>query len=57
MPRLSVDTDLTYLPIEDRETSLRRISDVLQRIKANIEKVIKGVRITPRLDAGKLHVS
>ena len=57
MPRLSVDIDLTYLPIEERETSLRNIADALQRIKANIEKVIPGVRITPRLDAGKLQVS
>jgi predicted nucleotidyltransferase component of viral defense system len=57
MPRLSVDIDLTYLPIEERETSLRNIADALQRIKVNIEKVIPGVRITPRLDAGKLQVS
>jgi len=57
MPRLSVDIDLTYLPIEDRENSLRNIADALQRIKANIEKVIPGVRITPRLDTGKLQVS
>jgi len=57
MPRLSVDIDLTYLPIEERETSLRNIADALQRIKANIEKVIPGVRITPRFDAGKLQVS
>jgi predicted nucleotidyltransferase component of viral defense system len=57
MPRLSVDIDLTYLPIEERETSLRNIADALERIKANIEKVIPGVRITPRLDAGKLQVS
>jgi predicted nucleotidyltransferase component of viral defense system len=56
MPRLSVDIDLTYLPIEDRETSLRNIAVALQRIKANIEKVIPGVRITPRFDAGKLQV-
>jgi hypothetical protein len=26
MPRLSVDIDLTYLPIEDRETSLKHIA-------------------------------
>lgn len=36
MPRLSVDIDLTCLPIEERETSLRNIADALQRIKANI---------------------
>lgn len=57
MPRLSVDIDLTYVPIEDRETSLKNIADALQRIKANIERVVSGVRITPRLDAGKLQVS
>lgn len=57
MPRLSVDIDLTYVPIEDRETSLKNIADALQRIKANIERVVSSTRITPRLDAGKLQVS
>lgn len=57
MPRLSVDIDLTYLPIEDRDTSLKNIAEALQRIKLNTEKVIPGVKITPRLDAGKLQVS
>jgi predicted nucleotidyltransferase component of viral defense system len=32
MPRLSVDIDLVYLPVEDRETSLRNIDDALNRI-------------------------
>ena len=32
MPRLSVDIDLTYLPIEDRETSLKQTTAALQRI-------------------------
>jgi hypothetical protein len=53
MPRLSVDIDLTYLPIEDRETSLEQIAEALERIKRNIEKVVPGVRVTPRLDTGK----
>jgi predicted nucleotidyltransferase component of viral defense system len=57
MPRLSVDIDLTYLPIEDRETSLNSIAEALHRIKTNIERVIPGVRITPRLEAGKLQIS
>lgn len=57
MPRLSVDIDLTYLPIEDRETSLKNIAESLGRIKSNIEKVVPGVRIVPRLDAGKLQIS
>lgn len=57
MPRLSVDIDLTYLPIEDRETSLKNITEALNRIKLSIEKVIPGVRITPRFEAGKLQIS
>ena len=32
MPRLSVDIDLTYLPLEDRITSLRHIDEALDRI-------------------------
>jgi len=57
MPRLSVDIDLTYLSIEDRETSLKYIAEALERIKANIEKAIPGARITPRLNVGKLLIS
>jgi len=57
MPRLSVDIDLTYLPIEDRETSLKNIAEALQRTKTNIERVIPGVRITPRFEVGKLQIS
>ena len=37
MPRLSVDIDLTYVPIEDRKTSYKNISRALARIKVNIE--------------------
>jgi predicted nucleotidyltransferase component of viral defense system len=57
MPRLSVDIDLTYLPIENREPSLKNIAEALQRIKANIERIVSGARITPRFDAGKLQIS
>ncbi len=57
MPRLSVDIDLTYLPIEDREASLKHIAEALARIKTNIEKVVPGARITPRLSNGKLQIS
>jgi predicted nucleotidyltransferase component of viral defense system len=57
MPRLSVDIDLTYLPIEDRETSLKNIAEALGRIKTNVEKVVPGVRVNARLDVGKLQIS
>ncbi len=38
MPRLSVDIDLTYLPIAPRAESLRGISEALLRIKRSIAK-------------------
>lgn len=57
MPRLSVDIDLTYLPIEDRATSLMHIAEALEKIKGNIEWVIPGVRINHRQDAAKLQIT
>lgn len=33
MPRLSVDIDLTWLPVEDRATSLAAINAAMLRIK------------------------
>lgn len=36
MPRLSVDIDLTYLPVDDREKSLKDIGEALDRIMAAI---------------------
>ena len=38
MPRLSVDIDLTYVPIEDRTISLANIAEALKRIKADNQK-------------------
>jgi len=45
MPRLSVDIDLTYIPIEDRQTSYERISNALIRIKDYVEKIIPSASI------------
>ncbi|MGV8137066.1 MAG: nucleotidyl transferase AbiEii/AbiGii toxin family protein [Mangrovibacterium sp.] len=47
MPRLSVDIDLTYLPINDRETALKDISEGLARIKVNLERSVPGISVTP----------
>ncbi len=33
MPRLSVDIDLTYLPVEDRQTTLKNIDTILDHIR------------------------
>lgn len=45
MPRLSVDIDLTYLPVEDRATSLAAIDAAMLRIKASIETGIRNARV------------
>ena len=37
LPRLSVDIDLTYLPIENRDASLANIKDAMGRIRDRIE--------------------
>lgn len=46
LPRLSVDIDLTYLPVQDRTTSLGAISEALARIKAEIERRLPPTRVT-----------
>jgi predicted nucleotidyltransferase component of viral defense system len=46
MPRLSVDIDLAYLPLDEpRETALKKMSDALGRIAASIKKTISGARV------------
>lgn len=47
LPRLSVDIDLTYLPVADRPTSLAAIDAAMARIGDRIEKGIFGARVTP----------
>jgi len=44
MPRLSVDIDLTYIPLQPREESLVSISEALSRIKARIARAMPGIR-------------
>ena len=46
MPRLSIDIDLTYLPIDDRETALKNISDGLARIKIDLEQSISRISVS-----------
>jgi len=45
MPRLSVDIDLTYLPIEPRDRSLKNITDALKRIAASMKQAMPKVRV------------
>lgn len=52
LPRLSVDIDLTYLPIEDREKSLKGISDTLTSIRKKILATIPGTTVTNVIPKG-----
>jgi predicted nucleotidyltransferase component of viral defense system len=45
MPRLSVDLDLTYLPVVDRQSDLAGIAAALQRLRARMEKMIPGIHV------------
>lgn len=45
MPRLSVDIDLTYLPIEDRLTTLKGIDAALERIREDLQHNLRGVDV------------
>lgn len=45
MPRLSVDIDLTYLPIEDRDTTLKNIDTTLDHIRADLLRNLRGASV------------
>lgn len=57
MPRLSVDIDLTYIPLEDRNTSLKNIIDSLNQIKTKLEKVLPEVTISLKKKVLKLQIT
>jgi len=57
MPRLSVDIDLTYIPIEDRDASLQKSIEALGRIKGNLEKILPKAIITLKEKILKLQIT
>lgn len=57
MPRLSVDIDLTYLGVEDRETSLENIRQSLERIKNRIEKKYPEMVVEHKKRESKLMIT
>lgn len=46
LPRLSVDIDLTYVSIEPRADSLRKISEALRRISQALKKAVARVQVS-----------
>jgi hypothetical protein len=47
LPRLSVDIDLTYLPVQDRAASLAAIDAAMLRVAERITEAVRGTRVTP----------
>lgn len=45
LPRLSVDIDLTYLPVTGRRTALREIDAAMRRIAGSLAKGLPGARV------------
>lgn len=54
LPRYSVDIDVTYILIEDREKSLKSINMHLITLKHEIEKSVPGIRVIHKPDVWKL---
>lgn len=51
-PRLSVDIDLVYLPVEDRIATLRGIDAALLRIAAAVRRALPGVQVREQRPVG-----
>lgn len=54
LPRYSVDIDLTYIPLADRQTSLDDINMHLNVIAEKAKKAFKGMHIVPNFSTCKL---
>ena len=57
MPRFSVDLDLTYLPVADREHSLSEIDAALKRIEASITAGIPGTALQQSAPKGETRIT
>ena len=53
MPRLSVDIDLTYVPVADRTTSLKAIDAGMKRIADSITKGMRGAQLNASQPRGE----
>jgi Nucleotidyl transferase AbiEii toxin, Type IV TA system len=51
LPRLSVDIDLTYLPVAGRPESLAAINAAMKRIAGRIRHNLKGVHVNEVVNA------
>jgi predicted nucleotidyltransferase component of viral defense system len=53
LPRLSVDIDLTYVPVADRPTSLKAIDAGMKRIADAVTKGMRGVQLNASQPKGE----
>lgn len=53
MPRVSVDIDLTYVPIKNRASSLKEIDAAMKRIAAAIEHGVPGAKVNASAPKGE----
>jgi len=49
LPRLSIDIDLTYIPLENRTKSIENISNSLKYISRSVKKAMRNIRIVPKI--------
>lgn len=54
LPRYSVDIDLTYMPLANRQDSLEDITLHLQKISEKAKRVFPGIHIVPNFATSKL---
>lgn len=54
LPRLSVDIDLVYLPLDERDTAFANIGKALERIRESLTQALSGIQVRMDAPAGKL---
>lgn len=54
LPRLSVDIDLTYLPIQSRVETLKNIDKLLKNLKSSIENKVPGTKVVAQSNENRL---
>lgn len=57
LPRLSVDIDLTYVPIQDRDTTLAEMARLLGDLEATLMKRFPRLRFNNQSQKGKLIIT
>jgi predicted nucleotidyltransferase component of viral defense system len=57
MPRVSVDIDLTYVPVKNRASSLKEIDGAMKRIAAAIERGVPGAKLNASTPKGEKSIT